>query len=35
VQPLPLPQTLLFAVAFSVKDLAGNRSGQSRSRPTS
>ncbi len=35
VQPVPLPQSLLFSVAFSLKDRAGNRSGESRSRPTS
>ena len=35
VQAQPLPQTLLFTVAFSVKDFAGHRSGQSRTRPTS
>jgi len=29
-----LPQGLLFSVAFSLKDVAGNRSGQTRSRPT-
>ncbi len=34
VQPAPLPPSLLFTVAFSVKDRAGHRSGQSRSRPT-
>jgi hypothetical protein len=34
-QPLPLPQSLLFRVSFSLKDRAGNRSGASRSRPTS
>ncbi len=35
LQPFPLPQSLLFTIAFSVKDLQGNRSGQSRTRPTS
>ena len=35
VQPVPLPQSLLFAVSFSLKDRAGHRSGLSRSRPTS
>ena len=35
VQPVPLPGSLLFTVAFSLKDFAGNRSGQTRSRPTS
>lgn len=35
VQPLALPSSLLFSVAFSLKDRAGNRSGLSKSRPTS
>lgn len=34
VQSSPLPQSLLFTLSFSVKDLAGNRSGQTRTRPT-
>lgn len=34
VQPYPLPNDLLFTLSFSVKDLAGNRSGQARPRPT-
>lgn len=33
VQPVPLPPTLLFTVSFSLKDLAGHRSGQTRTRP--
>jgi hypothetical protein len=33
VQPFPLPPELLFTLSFSVKDMQGNRSGQSRSRP--
>lgn len=33
VQPVPLPDTLLFTFTVSVKDRAGNRSGQSRTRP--
>lgn len=35
VQPFPLPDALLFTMSLSVKDLAGNRSGQARPRPTS
>lgn len=35
VQPYPLPNELLFTLSFSVKDVAGNRSGQARPRPTS
>jgi len=34
VQPVPLPPSLQFSLAFSLKDAAGNRSGQSRVRPT-
>ena len=34
VQPTPLPPGLLFTIALSVKDFAGHRSGQSRTRPT-
>jgi hypothetical protein len=34
VQPVPLPPSFLFAFSFSLKDLAGHRSGLSRSRPT-
>jgi len=33
VQPVPLPPSLRFTLAFSVKDLAGHRSGSSRTRP--
>ncbi|MBL8738749.1 MAG: hypothetical protein JNL12_20135 [Planctomycetes bacterium] len=33
VQPFPIPDTQLFTFTVSVKDLAGNRSGQSRTRP--
>jgi hypothetical protein len=33
VQPAPLPPELQFTIAFSIKDVAGNRSGQSRTRP--
>jgi len=33
VQPYPLPTSQLFTFTVSVKDLAGNRSGQSRTRP--
>jgi hypothetical protein len=35
VQPFPLPQDFLFTLSFSLKDFGGNRSGQSRARPTS
>jgi hypothetical protein len=35
VQPVALPTSLLFSVAFSLKDRAGNRSGLTRVRPTS
>ncbi|MBX3464328.1 MAG: hypothetical protein KF830_14245 [Planctomycetes bacterium] len=35
VQPFPLPPELLFSLSFSVKDLAGHRSGAQRVRPTS
>lgn len=35
VQPLPLPPDLLFTVSWSVKDLAGHRSGAQKARPTS
>jgi hypothetical protein len=35
VQPLPLPPDLLFTMSFSMKDLQGNRCGQSRARSTS
>lgn len=34
VQNTPLPQSLLFTLSFSVKDLQGNHSGQTRTRPT-
>ncbi len=33
VQPTPLPAGLLFTIALSVKDFAGHRTGQSRTRP--
>ena len=33
VQPFPLPVDLLFTLSVSVKDFAGNRSGQARPRP--
>lgn len=33
VQPFPIADTQLFTLTVSVKDLAGNRSGQSRTRP--
>lgn len=33
VQPFPLPSEMLFTLSFSVKDLQGNRSGQTRTRP--
>lgn len=33
VQPFPLPDTQRFTFTVSVKDLAGNRTGQSRTRP--
>ena len=33
VQPTPLPQGMLFTLAFSIQDLQGNRSGASRARP--
>ena len=33
VQPFPLPTAMLFSIAISVKDLQGNRSGESRARP--
>jgi len=35
VQPVPLPQNVMFTVSFSLKDQAGHRSGQSRTRPRS
>lgn len=35
VQPVPLPPELLFTLSFALKDLSGQRSGQSRTRPTS
>ncbi len=35
VQPVPLPPELLFTLSLSLKDLSGQRSGQSRARPTS
>jgi hypothetical protein len=35
VQPVPLPPELLFTLSVSLKDTAGNRSGQSRARPNS
>lgn len=34
VQPVPLPVAMRFTLAFSIKDLAGNRSGSSRTRPS-
>jgi hypothetical protein len=33
-QPVPLPPGLLFTLSLSLKDFAGNRSGQARPRPT-
>ncbi len=35
VQPVPLPNDLLYTLSFSVKDMAGTRSGATRTRPTS
>ncbi|MEZ6037783.1 MAG: hypothetical protein R3F29_09910 [Planctomycetota bacterium] len=35
VQPFPLPPELLFTISLSLKDAAGNRSGQARTRPGS
>ncbi|MFN3240469.1 MAG: hypothetical protein ACE37K_03040 [Planctomycetota bacterium] len=34
VQPVPLPQSMRFSLAFSIRDLAGHHSGSTRTRPT-